>query len=117
MVVPAKIHAGTTYVPIWYVMHLLQHMGIHSTWAKDTWTFSAPDTIPQQLANLSPGQGTMSIQMDGHTLQNLTGMVGIDPYTKKQTTYMPIWYVMKVLQRMSIDSAWNGHVWALDSQI
>ncbi|MCY0892758.1 MAG: hypothetical protein OWR52_04505 [Acidibacillus sp.] len=41
------------------------------------------------------------------------GLYAIDPNSEKNTTFMPIWYVMQSLKRLGIRSTWNGSVWDL----
>ena len=36
-----------------------------------------------------------------------------DRFTYNNTTYMPIWYVMQLLNKLSISSSWNGTTWTL----
>lgn len=49
----------------------------------------------------------------GTRVQNVTGVYAKDPSTEKNTTYMSIWYVMQLLNKLSIGNSWNGTTWTL----
>ena len=112
-VVPALVHSGTTYMPVWSVMQMLRGLGVRSTWNKGVWTLVVPSATPQRLTNLSPGRGAYAIDIGPQSVLRLPGVVALDPITRDKTTYMPIASIMQVLARLSVASAWNGKVWSI----
>lgn len=52
------------------------------------------------------------ITMKGHA-SIVPGLVQTDPTHGNKTTYMPIWYLMQVLNKLSLGSSWNGTIWML----
>jgi hypothetical protein len=111
--VPAVVRSDagtqTTYMPIWYVMQLLKSMGIASSWNGHDWnltTSGAPN-----LSNIQAGTGSTSIYLNGTLVQNVNTVAATDPSTNRQTTYMPIWYVQQILNRVGLTSTWNGMTW------
>ncbi|MHB1628166.1 MAG: putative Ig domain-containing protein [Bacilli bacterium] len=117
-IVPAIVGNGdghpTTYMPIWYVMQWLNLEGINSTWNGHRWNLTAsgqPD-----LTNIDAGHGNTSIYLSGTLVQNVTTVVATDPWAKRPTTYMPIWYVMKLLNRVGLHSTWNGTAWTMTKE-
>ena len=104
---------GTTYMPIYYLMDGLNKVGIHSMWNGATLQLSTPATTHVNLEGINPGHGNMNIVVDGRLVQNVSGITYVDPASGKPTTYMPIWYVMQVLNRIGIRSNWNGTNWDL----
>lgn len=111
--VPGFVRGGTTYMPIWYVMHGLDLAGYTSKWTGSVWDFTTPASVKVNKANIQPGMGTMSINLDGTLVQKVTGVQAVDPNSKKDTTYMPIWYVMKTLKSAGVTSTWDGTNWKL----
>lgn len=109
--VPLMVHGGTTYVPIWYVMQMLKVANVASSWNGHDWDLMTVGSV--NLNGVEAGQGTMSIYLDGKLVQHVTGIMSKDPFSGHMTTFMPIWYVMKVLKRVDIQSTWNGTVWKL----
>ena len=103
----------TTYMPIWYVMQVLKNAGITSTWNGHTWTMT---TGSQTSSNSGTGlsqRGNMTISLNGQTNEQVPGVVGIDLVHGNKTTYMPIWYVMQILNQAGVHSDWTGSMWAL----
>lgn len=111
MNIPSKVHNGTTYVPIYYLMQLLKAAGIQSRWDGTHWYMTT--RMPVNWEKLHPGEGSMHIDLNGHLAQNLTGYVWIDPESGKATTYMPIYDVEQVLKRVGLTSSWDGSTWDL----
>lgn len=112
---PAFVKSGTTYMPIWYVMHALQQAGIQSKWDGTHWNLVPPANVATDLTNLNPGVGTMQLQINGKQVQDLTGIVAQDPSTGRATTYMPVYDVMLALKRTGVTNTWNGTNWSLSS--
>ncbi|WP_169787950.1 transglutaminase domain-containing protein [Alicyclobacillus ferrooxydans] len=108
-------HKLTTYMPIWYVMQALQSVGITSGWDGTNWTMEMPygDTPSVDLHTVNAGSGSKHFYINGVNVQNVGGIVYQDPASKQETTYIPVWYVMKVLGYENIVSHWSGAVWSL----
>ena len=108
-------HNYTTYMPIWYVMQALKNVGIQSGWDGTNWTMQMPvgEKPNTDLTKLKPGSGSKRMWINGVDVQNVHGIVYADPASHQNTTYVPIWYVMKVLKYENITSTWDGHKWSM----
>jgi hypothetical protein len=104
----------TTYMPIWYVMQLLKSMGIENTWNGHHWNMTT--SMTPDLSNIQAGAGNTSIYLNGTLVQQVDTETQIDPSTNRPTTYMPIWYVERVLNRVGLQCTWNGTTWAVTQQ-
>jgi len=101
----------TTYMPIWYVMQMLKPLGITSTWTGKDWFLTQAGQ--PNLANPSVGSGSINIYLNGTMVQKVNTVAAPDPSTNRPTTYMPIWYVMQLLNRLGLHSGWNGTTWTI----
>jgi uncharacterized protein YvpB len=102
---------GTTYMPIWYVMQALNSLGISSDWDGQHWSLTTPSSYSVDFTNIQPGRAPLSIYLNGTLVQNSPCIVSNDPYSGKPTTFVPIWYIMKILNRMNVQSTWDGTNW------
>ncbi|WDL98358.1 hypothetical protein [Alicyclobacillus sp. ALC3] len=107
------VAGGTTYMPIWYVTEALARVGVKNSWNGHILQLVTPSTTSVNLEGVSPGHGDMSILINGTLVQHVSGITYIDPSSNKPTTYMPIWYIMQVLNRLGIRSNWDGLRWDL----
>lgn len=109
------VSGGTTYIPIYYIMHSLTSLGITSNWDGFNWNMKLPSTLKPSvnLSTVRPGTGPKKIRINGTDVQNVPSIVYQDPYSHVNTTYIPIWYVMKVLKYENINSKWNGTTWSM----
>jgi hypothetical protein len=113
---PHKIvYDSTTYMPIWYVMRTLDKLNIQSVWNGSEWQLTTASTAPVNLANIHPGTGNVSIYVNDILVQKVASIVAVDPASGQKTTYMPIWYVMQILNRLGVYSNWNGWKWNMES--
>lgn len=110
-------HAGTTYMPIWYVMQALSQLGIQTTWNGKVWNMKVPATMSVDLQHVQLAKGTMQLELNGHEVEAVYGLVAIDPSSHHATTYMPIWYVMQALQRIGVQSTWAKMIWTLTGPV
>ena len=114
-IVPAMVKkdagTSTTYMPIWYVMQMLQQLHIAEAWDGHNWRLTTGNSV--SLGRVSAGTGPMHIYLNGKLVQNVNGTYAIDPSTGRNTTYMPIWYVQQVLHRVGLTSTWNGTTWTI----
>jgi len=103
----------TSYMPIYYAEAVLTKLGITSTWDGTTWSLTAPANITPNLDNPSTGVSQMDITINGTLVQTAPKMVAVDPSSGKNTTFIPIWYLGQVLNRLSVTSTWDGTNWRL----
>ncbi len=102
----------TTYMPIWYIMKVLDQAGIQSAWNGKQWAMTTGHAV--NLSGAQPlGKRNTAITLNGTPVESVPGMVAEDPRHGNLTTYMPIWYVMQALRRAGIRSEWTGSLWAL----
>lgn len=101
----------TTYMPIWYVMQLLKPMDIQSTCDGKTWHLTTPGQ--PNLSNMQVGTGSTGLYLNGTLVEKVNTVAETDPSTNHLTTYMPIWYVMQLLNRVGLQSTWNGTTWSV----
>jgi len=109
------VSGGTTYMPIWYVIQALNQLGITNSWdgVHTAWTISAPSDIPVDLTNVPNSTGANTISLNGKKIYNVNRLVYTDPSSHAATSYMPIWYIMQLLNRLEIGSTWNGSTWKI----
>ncbi len=107
------VRGGTTYMPIWYVMKALRQLGVPNAWngARRQWRV-ALQAGPSALAKVRVDNAA-GIYVAGVRVANVPSMVARDPLSGVNTTYMPIWYVSRVLKTADIHSSWDGRVWNL----
>jgi protocatechuate 3,4-dioxygenase beta subunit len=114
-VVPALIRkdsgVNTTFIPVYYVMQLLKSMGLTSSWDGHNWHITTNASVTSKA--VSSEHGAMGLYLNGTLVANVHGAEAVDPNSHKHTTYMPIWYVMQLLNQANIHSAWNGTTWTL----
>lgn len=110
--VPSFINHGTTYMPLWYVMQTLQQFGYQSTWDGVKWSITTPNGVNPDFTSIKIGRGT-GVYVNGQLIERAPTLTKIDPTSKRSTTYMPIWYVQQVLDRMNIQNSWNSASWII----
>ncbi len=104
--------SGTTYMPIYYVMQVLDKFGVHNGWNGSVWNLST--SKPVQLRNTG-GTGKDTIEANGKVIYHVSGIVTGDVSTNKNTTYMPVWYVMQILTDIGVRNTWNGVNWSISA--
>ncbi|OFW77658.1 MAG: hypothetical protein A2201_00630 [Alicyclobacillus sp. RIFOXYA1_FULL_53_8] len=102
---------NTTYMPIWYVMQMLNKVGVGSGWDGHNWRLTTPDKVKPNLSSIHAGAGNAHIYLNGTLVWSLHSIVAIDPGSHKAATFMPIWNVMQTLNRVGIPSTWKNKVW------
>ncbi|MCL6453658.1 MAG: peptidoglycan-binding protein [Alicyclobacillus sp.] len=111
---------NTTYMPIYYVQQLLKQFNILYGWDGTHWTMQVPSTYNVDLSQMPIDQqhsGDMDISINGHVFAYMKGLVEKDPASGHDTTYMPIWYVIKMLDRLQIPSNWDGKNWTFTKAV
>lgn len=101
----------TTFMPIWYVMQWLQTMGMESTWNGLDWHLTS--AMQTDLSNIRTGSGSRNIYLNRTLLQKVNTTAAVDPSAGRPTTYMPIWYVQQLLNRVGLTNTWNGMTWTV----
>ncbi|MCL6516921.1 hypothetical protein [Alicyclobacillus sp.] len=103
----------TSYFPAWYVMHALGNRNVTSAWDGTNWRITAPAGMRVDLSKPDVGTGNVSIYLNGTLVKRVHGITDIDPASHQPTLYIPVWYVMRVFDRLGIHSDWNGQVWTM----
>jgi len=65
-------------------------------------------TAPASVAN-----NQIVMTLNGMKVASSARIVAPDPASHVNTTYVPVWYVMQVLKRLSFESDWNGQTWSM----
>ncbi len=107
------VYGDTTYMPIWYVISALRHLGVQNSWngAHMQWRVALKTESPPVQASRLAG-----IYLGGVRVENIPALIRRDPASGVKTTFMPIWYVSRVLKTVNIHSSWDGRVWDLVEQ-
>jgi cell wall-associated NlpC family hydrolase len=109
------VHDGTTYMPIWYLMNALQKLGVQASWDGQNLKLTGVPGLTPNMNQVNPGSGSMAIYLNGQLVQKVDGSTDVDPAANQSTTYMPLWYLMQTLDRMQVNSDWDGATWNLTS--
>lgn len=114
----AFIVHNTTYMPLTAVMQLMAKLQLHNHWNGVSRVWDVTD--PQYSANTStlrlPTVGHLTITVNHNpVVDNVIRLVRKDPRTGQFTTYVPIYYVMQLLKRLSIQNQWNGAAWTVQA--
>ena len=109
------VRGGITYMPMWYVMKALNGIGIDSHWTGQDWYLTVPSNLSTDTQGVQVGTGNLGIYVGNTLVQKVEGIVALDPSSKHLTTYMPITSVMDVLNRLQIQSVWNGSTWTMET--
>lgn len=104
---------STAFMPIYYAEQVLTQLGIQSTWDGTTWSLTVPSTMNPNLDNPSASPNQMSIAINGIVVQTAPKVVAVDPASGQETTFIPVWYLGQVLNRMGLESSWDGANWRL----
>lgn len=113
--VPVLVRHHMTYMAVGNIMEALRtSAGLMSTWNGHQWDLLTNSQLGPQ--HLRPGHGKQSIQVNGKLVRRMTVIGSKDPETTRRTTYMPIWYVMQVLNHVGLTSKWNGTTWTIIKQ-
>jgi hypothetical protein len=115
-----SMYAGTetTYMPIYYLNEYLHKMGFGASWdgVNKVWSITTPTGVTVDTSAFgTAGQGTAGIYVNGTLVQMTTPKFAKDPASGVETTYMPIYFLLKVLQGIGVaqQSDWNGNTGVL----
>jgi hypothetical protein len=113
------VHDGTTYMPIFYLQQVLTKLGIQNTWdgKTHTWNLTTPSYMAPNMSNVKAGTGDSSIYLNNTLIQKVNSVAAVDPASGQTTTYMPIWYLEQILQRLPVTPTWNGTVLNLKTNL
>lgn len=105
----------TSWLPIWYLFNVLNQLGIQSDWSGQSWNLKLPDSLSADLSNpsTSHASGNIAIEINGTTVQYAPRIAYKDPGGTEATSYVPIWYVMQVMQRLGVKYSWDGTTWGM----
>ena len=109
--IPVVINQGIPYLPIWYLMQGLNTVGMQSHWLGQEWYLSTA-TQPY-LYFLEQGSGTASIYLNGVLVQKVTPESAVDSATHELNTFMPLWSLTRLLNRVGYHSTWDGTTWTV----
>ncbi|GMA56823.1 hypothetical protein GCM10025858_13260 [Alicyclobacillus sacchari] len=102
--VPSRTVGKTTYVPIWYVMHMLQSQGLHSTWNGSDWKVSS--TTPINAHSQAGSSGNIHLYLNNQLL--FSGDSQVWSLNGHATTFVPVHQVVGALQSLGFDAAFDG---------
>ena len=106
-------HQSTSFMPIYYATEVLNRLGITASWDGTTWSLNVPNSIKVNLSNPATGTSEMYIEMNGVKVEAAPKLVAIDPSSKQDTTFVPIYYLEQALNRIGVTSTWDGTNWKL----
>jgi len=95
---------ATSFLPIYYLQQALKGQGYNVQWNGSTGTLNVttPGTVTPDLSNISAGNGSLKIYLNGTLVQEGPFVVAKDPNTGRATSFVPIWYVEHVLARVGL---------------
>lgn len=70
----SKTKDNTTYIPIWYLMQMLQSAGIHSSWNGSDWNITS-SSFGTQAVSHPGGNGDVHLYVNNHLLFSMKGQV------------------------------------------
>lgn len=108
-------YQNTTYMPLFYVQQLLNKLQIKNQWNGHTWTINTPFSS-QPTFILKTTSGPMAIQVNSKPFAaHVDKVVALDPASKSDTTFVPIWYMMQALKSIGLQSNWSGNTWTIEA--
>ncbi|QSO50145.1 hypothetical protein [Alicyclobacillus mengziensis] len=111
--VDPSTHQETSFLPIYYAMEVLDKLGVTSNWNGTTWSLSVPSSLTPDLSNPTTATNQMYFVMNGVRVEAAPTLVTVDPSSKQNTTFIPIYYLEQALKRIGVSSTWNGTTWDL----
>ena len=93
------------YVPIWYVMQVLDKLNIHNSWNGHEWMIQ---TSGSYNWNSKFSGGYITLDINGQVVGMANGTVLVDPYSHKPTTFMAMSDVAKILNDLGLKYTWGG---------
>ncbi|WAH37810.1 transglutaminase-like domain-containing protein [Alicyclobacillus dauci] len=109
------VYQNTSYMPIWYVMQLLNSFNVTNQWNGHEWDLTLPSSVSVSPHLLTSGTSGATVKLNGVVVERVQSVVTTDPASGKATTFMPIWYIMQLLDAFNVTSTWDGTDWAVDT--
>ncbi|MFD1674294.1 hypothetical protein [Alicyclobacillus fodiniaquatilis] len=109
--------AITSFLPIWYVDEALGKFDVTANWNGTTgiMNLTTPKGMtvnyPSAPKTMTITPGVMEIQVNGKTVTYAPRLVTYDSGTVDQTTFVPVYYIIKSLGYMGVQASWNGTTW------
>ncbi|WP_067617401.1 glucosaminidase domain-containing protein [Alicyclobacillus acidiphilus] len=105
------VYQGTTYLPVFYVQQLLNSLKLQNKWNGSVWQIATP-FANQPSSTLKTKSGSVVIEINQKVFAaHVQKVVTADPSSHKNTTFIPIWYIIQTLQAIGLQSTWNGAAW------
>ncbi len=107
------VHNSTTYMPIWYMMQLLDTLHIGNKWngVAKGWFMMAPHVSLSRAIGIS--HHNTGIYLNGKLVGDAPTVVYHYPGSNEFTTFMPIVSIIRVLNLLDIHSTWKNGTWNL----
>ncbi|EJY56556.1 hypothetical protein URH17368_0521 [Alicyclobacillus hesperidum URH17-3-68] len=106
---------GVVYMPLWYVMNVLQQLGFLNTWKQGVWNVTVPMSIPADTSPDTESAGNAAIALNGAVVQRLQGIAATDPASGKLTMFFPVANIEQLMARLGIVATWDGTTLSLDT--
>lgn len=110
--VPFFVRGSSTYVPMWYISHVLKVGGITLHWnGKNLYLTSSRSRshVWQAL-----GSGRSKIYVNGKLTKRVNVVAAVDPYSKVRTAYIPIQTMIQALSALGVHGSWDSLTWTVD---
>ncbi len=112
----AFTYHNTTFMPLFYVQQLLNKLQLQNTWDGAIWNITTPFS-GQPAFVLQTNNGLMGIVINQKSFAaHVDKVVTTDPSSQKNTTFIPIWYIMQTLKSLGLQSTWNGTNWTVTTE-
>lgn len=109
----------TSYLPIWYLFQVLHALGITPTWDGHTLNLDVLSSIsinyPSIPSPMDANNSVMAVTVNGRTVVYAPKIAYTDEGSTTMTTFIPVYYVEKVLGYLNIQTGWNGTNWTMSS--
>ena len=106
----------TTFVPIWYIMRVMNQAGISTDWNGNGHTLflmGKNATLPLKIV---AQHGNAQIDLNGGAVESGVPSFAVkDPNSGKLTTFFGLYYAQQMLNALNLTNTWNGntHTWTI----
>lgn len=109
---------STTYMPLYYVIQLLNSIGISNSWNGSSGVWSLTNNSASNVTPLNQVKNEQQIDINGVFYAGMQSLIATDPSSDVKTTYVPIYYIIQVLNLLNINNSWNGieRIWSITTQ-
>jgi mannosyl-glycoprotein endo-beta-N-acetylglucosaminidase len=110
---------NTTYMPLYYVQQLLNHLKLTNTWSgagsNQTWAVHS-FYLKSPVGILDQKSGSITISVNSKQIAtHVDKIAAVDPASHQYTTYVPIWFIEQTLLALGMQSTWNGTTWNVET--